>query len=148
MPNITKWITLLPALACAAAVTAAADDFDIEPGMWQMTSEMQVTGAPPQIAAMMQRPISTKKECIKERRIDFHTDEMGEECNFTSTRHSASKLSWDIQCKHGGATSSGHGESHFAGDTVSGWFEINMRGGPTGPIKMKHIHNGKRLGDC
>jgi hypothetical protein len=148
MPTMKTWIALLPSLACAAAAAAAADDFDIEPGMWEMTAEMQLTGAPPQMAAMMRRPASTKRECIKERRIDFHTEEMGAGCSFTSTRHNASKLSWDIQCSHAGQTSSGHGESHFAGDTLSGWFEINMQGGATGHIKMKHIHKGRRVGDC
>ena len=148
MPTIKKWIVLLPTMTGAAAVATAADGFDIEPGMWEMTSEMQVTGAPPQVAAMMQRPASTKKECIEERRIDFNTEEMGAGCSFTSTRHSASKLSWDIQCTHAGQSTTGHGESHFAGDTLSGWFEINMQGGPTVPIKIKHTHKGKRLGDC
>ena len=147
MTTSKKWIALLPALACATAVATAADDFDIEPGMWEITSEMQLTGAPPQMAAMMQRPAATRKECIEPRSIDFGNDEMAAGCSFTSTRHSASRLSWDIQCTHGEGTSSGHGESHFAGNTVSGWFEINMQG-PTGPMKMKHIHKGKRVGDC
>jgi hypothetical protein len=72
---------------------------------------------------------------------------MTEGCSYKATRHSANKMSWDIECKVQGANSTGHGEVNFNGNSATGWFEMNMQG-PMGPMKIRNDFEGKRTGPC
>lgn len=141
------------ALALVLAMTVSslsvqAEEYNINPGMWVTTSEMKVSGVPPEMAAMMQPPPKKERECIKDRKIDFKPEDMGEECDFKPTRHSASKVSWEMHCTGKDGSATGRGEMNFNGDTTSGWFEMNMQGGPMGPMKMRNTFQGKRIGPC
>lgn len=127
--------------------TIKAEEYNVNPGMWETTYKMEVSGVPPQIAAMMQKGPKVERECIKDNNIDFSPDDMTKECSFKTTRHSASKVSWDIQCQGQNGSSTGHGEVNFNGNTIKGWFEMNMQG-PTGPMKIRNDFEGKRTGPC
>lgn len=142
---ITVALTLL---VTGFTVTAQAEEYNVNPGMWETTYKTEVSGVPPEMAAMMQQPPKLERECVKDKNIDFSPDDMAKECTFKSTRHSANKVSWDIQCKGEGGNSTGHGEVNFNGNTTSGWFEMNVQGGPTGPMKIRHVFKGKRTGPC
>lgn len=128
--------------------TVNAEEYNVNPGMWETTYTVEVSGVPPEMAAMMQQPPKVERECLKDNNIDFSPDDMAKECSFKATRHSASKVTWDIQCKGEGGNSTGHGEVNFKGNTASGWFEMNMQGGPMGPMKIRNVFEGKRTGPC
>lgn len=127
--------------------TIRAEEYNVNPGMWETTYKMEVSGVPPQMAAMMQEEPKVERECVKDNNIDFSPDDMSKECNFKTTRHSASKVSWDIQCQGQNGNSTGHGEVNFSGDSAVGWFEMNMQG-PTGPMKIRNDFQAKRTGPC
>ena len=126
---------------------AQAEEYNVNPGMWETTYKMEVSGVPPQMAAMMQQQPKTERECVKDKNIDFSPDDMAKECNFKSTRHSASKVSWEIQCQGQNGNSTGHGEVNFNGNSATGWFEMNMQS-PMGPMKIRNDFEGKRTGPC
>jgi hypothetical protein len=128
--------------------TANAEEYNVNPGMWETTYKMEVSGVPPQMAAMMQQEPKVERECVTGKDIDFSPDDMAKECTFKSTRHSANKVSWDIKCSGEGGNSTGKGEVNFNGNTTSGWFEMNMQGGPMGPMKIRNVFEGKRTGPC
>ena len=118
-------ITSVIGIAITGFVTIAqAEEYNVNPGMWETTYKMEVSG-----------------------NIDFSPDDMAKECNFKSTRHSASKVSWDIQCQGQNGNSTGHGEVNFNGDSARGWFEMNMQS-PMGPMKIRNDFEGKRTGPC
>src|SRR5210317_1789335 len=122
-----------------------AEEYNINPGMWETTTKMEITGMPPEMAAMMQKAPKIEKECVKDKNYDFNPGDDAKGCDIKINRQSSKKLSWDIKCSAEGGNGSGRGEAEFKGNTMFGWFEMNMQG-PTGPMKMRHTFEGKRLG--
>jgi len=140
------------ALAFAFAITGlntafAAEAYNVNPGMWETRYKIKVSGVPPEMAAMMQQQPKMERECVEAKIIDFTPGDMTEDCSYKATRHSANKMSWDIQCKGQGGDSTGHGEVNFNGNSATGWFEMNMQG-PMGPMKIRNDFEGKRTGPC
>jgi hypothetical protein len=140
------------ALAFTFAITGlntafAAEAYNVNPGMWETSYKVKVSGVPPEMAAMMQQQPKMERECVEAKIIDFTPGDMTEDCSYKATRHSANKMSWDIQCKGQGGDSTGHGEVNFNGNTATGWFEMNMQG-PMGPMKIRNDFEGKRTGPC
>ena len=129
------------------AAAAAAEAYNVNPGMWETTYKVEVSGVPAEMAAMMQQQPKMERECVEAKIIDFTPGDMTEDCSYKATRHSANKMSWDIQCKGQGGDSTGHGEVNFNGNTATGWFEMNMQG-PMGPMKIRNDFEGKRTGPC
>ena len=125
----------------------AAEAYNVNPGMWETSYKVKVSGVPPEMAAMMQQQPKMERECVEAKIIDFTPGDMTEDCSYKATRHSANKMSWDIQCKGQGGESTGHGEVNFNGNTATGWFEMNMQG-PMGPMKIRNDFEGKRTGPC
>jgi len=154
MHFITDWnvcrVTIVTVVLTISAVfnNAHADEYNINPGMWETTSKMEVSGMPPEMAAMMQKPPRVEKECIKNRNYDFKPGKDTKGCSFQTKRQSSKKLTWEISCNGEAGNASGSGEANFNGDTVSGWFEMNMPGGPAGPVKLRHTYESKRIGSC
>lgn len=130
------------------ASMAYAEEYNINPGMWETTSKLEISGMPPEMAAMMQQPPKVQKQCIKDKNHEFNPGDSVKGCTFNTERQSSKKLTWDIKCGEEGGNASGQGEVNFNGNTVSGWFEMNMPQGPNGPIKMNHSFKGKRVGSC
>ena len=141
-------ITLVLIFAMTGLTTAAAAEaYNVNPGMWVTTYKTKVSGVPPEMAAMMQQQPKAERECVAAKIIDFTPGDMTEGCSYKTTRHSANKMSWDIECKGQGADSTGHGQVNFNGNTATGWFEMNMQG-PMGPMKIRNDFEGKRTGPC
>lgn len=142
---ITVGLTISVILLSTAA---QAEEYNVNPGMWETTYKMEMSGVPPEMAAMMQEQPKLERECVKDKDIDFSPDDMSKDCSFKSTRHSANKVTWNIQCKGQNGNSTGQGEVNFNGNSASGWFEMNVQGGPTGPMKIRNVFSGKRTGPC
>ena len=124
-----------------------AEEYNVNPGMWETTSKMKVTGMPPEMAAMMQKPQTVEKECVKDNSYDFNPGEGEKGCSIKKNRQSSKHLSWEMVCNTEGGGAKGKGEANFNGDSVSGWFEMDMQG-PAGPMKIRHDFNAKRTGSC
>lgn len=146
--NKALLLTAVTIVFMIASVSVYAEGYDINPGMWETTQETTISGVPPQMAAMMQKPPKVNRECVKDNKYDFSPKDKPKECSLNSTRHSDKKVSWDIKCSGKGGDSVGHGEVNFNGNTMSGWFEVNVQEGPTGPMKMREVFKGKRVGSC
>jgi len=145
---LKRIITIVITFVITVFATAiAAEAYNVNPGMWETTYKVKVSGVPAEMAAMMQQQPEMERECVEARIIDFTPGDMAEGCSYKSTRHSANKMSWDIECKAQGVNSTGHGEVNFNGNSATGWFEMNMQG-PMGPMKIRNDFEGKRTGPC
>jgi hypothetical protein len=141
-------ITLVLTFATTGLIPAVGEEaYNVNPGMWETSYKVKVTGVPAEMAAMMQQQPKAERECVEAKIIDFTPGDMTEGCSYKATRHSANKMSWDIECKVQGANSTGHGEVNFNGNSATGWFEMNMQG-PMGPMKIRNDFEGKRTGPC
>lgn len=135
-------------LLFAAAMTAHAGEYNVQPGLWEMTYNMKVSGVPEEMASMMQKGPKVRRECVTRENMDFKPQDMGGGCTYTTTSESADRVVWDIQCKMEQGSSTGHGEVNFNGTTTDGWFELNVEAGPMGEMKMRNTFKGKRVGAC
>lgn len=128
-----------------ASTQIYAGEYDFKPGLWETTTTMEVKGVPAEMAAMMKIPPQTEQECIKENDLMFVSDD---ECKYEKKRVSDKKLLLDITCTTPEGVIKGTGEINFNGKTSSGWFEMDIPQGPSGPMKMKSIFKAKYLGAC
>lgn len=128
-----------------ASAQIYAGDYNFKPGLWETTTTSEVKGVPAQMAAMMKIPPETEQECFKENDLMFESDD---ECKYDKKRISAEKLLVNITCTTTEGVIKGTGEVNFNGKKSSGWFEMDVPRGPSGPMKMKSIFNAKYLGAC
>ena len=128
-----------------ASTLTYAGDYDFEPGMWESTTTVEITGVPPEMAAMMQVPPQTRQDCVKENDLVFPSDT---NCKYEKQRVSARKLLVNITCTTPHGVSKGNGEANFNRKTASGWFEMEMPQGPAGTMKMKSIFHARYVGAC
>lgn len=129
-------------------LAAQAQDYNVEPGLWEMTYRTRVEGVPDEMASTMQKGPKVKRECVTRDNMDFKPQNMGGGCKYTTISQSASRVAWDIRCQAKQQNSTGRGEINFNGTTLNGWFELNMQGGPMGNMQMRNSFTGERVDDC
>jgi hypothetical protein len=138
--------TIVAAIVLGLASTqVCAENYNFKPGLWETTTTMEVKGVPAEMEAMMKMPSQTEQECIKENELIFISDD---KCKYEKKRVSAKKLLVNITCTTPEGVIKGTGEVNFNGKTSSGWFEMDVPQGPSGPMKMKSIFNAKYIGAC
>jgi len=126
-------------LVLLPAAIPAADG--IQPGMWEITSAMEVPGMP------MSMPPTTVKHCytkedVKDEKKMISRDE---NCTVTDFKRTGSKVVWKMKCtgKNAGTFT---GESVFSGDSYTTAMKMESEGGNGRTMNMKV--NGKRTGNC
>jgi len=136
------------ATAILLALTSAqvfAEDYNFKPGIWETITTSEVKGVPAEMAEMMRVPTETEQECIKENDLIFESDD---ECEYDKKRVSAKQLLVNITCTTAEGVTRGAGEVHFNGKTFSGWYEMDIPEGPSGPMKIRSSFNSKYIGAC
>jgi len=130
------------AVAVLVLVPAAAPAADgIRPGMWEITSAMEVPGMP------MSMPPTTVKQCYTKDDVKDEKKMIGRDknCTVTDLKHSGNKVVWKMKCtgKNAGTFS---GESVFSGDSYTSSMKMESEGGKGRTMNMKV--KGKRVGNC
>lgn len=146
--SLKKSFVALGMLLAVFGQSVHGQEYNIQPGMWEMTYKMEISGMPESMASMMQKAPQVKRECVTEENMDFKPEDLGGGCTYNTTSQSASKVVWDIQCEMEHGSSTGHGEVNFHGTTTDGWFEMDVKAGPMGTMKMRNTFQGKRVGSC
>lgn len=126
-------VVLLPAAILAAD--------GIRPGMWEITSAMEVPGMP------MGMPPTTVKQCYTKEDVKDEKKMISKDknCTVTDFKHSGNKVVWKMKCtgKNAGTFS---GESVFSGDSYTSAMKMESQGGKGRTMNMKV--KGKRVGNC
>ena len=125
------------------APAARADGIPVEPGLWEMSSIVNMP--------MMPKPrVTTTTECMKESEISM--DDMGGEdmdlnCQFEMAQVDGNTMKWSVDCPVEGGTSHGEWEATSSGDSVTGegLVTISFQGQA---MEMTMSWEGKRIGDC
>ena len=128
-----------------ASTPIYAGDYNFKPGLWETTTTMEVKGAPPEMAAMMNMKPQTEQHCVKESDLMFESDD---ECQYERKRASSKKMLLTITCTTPQGVTKGTGEVTFNGKTSTGWFEMDVPQGASSSMKMRTIFNAKYLGAC
>jgi len=126
-------------LVLLPAAVPAADG--IRPGMWEITSAMEVPGMP------MSMPPTTVKQCYTKEDVKDEKKMISRDknCTMTDFKHAGNKVVWKMKCtgKNAGTFS---GETVFSGDSYESAMKMDSEGGKGRTMNMKV--KGKRVGNC
>jgi hypothetical protein len=121
-----------------AAVFAAEG---IRPGMWEITTTMDMPGMP------MKMPPTTIRHCytaeeVKDQKKVISSDK---DCTVTDVKSSGNKVTWKMKCT-GQNPGTFSGETVFSGDSYVSTMKMESQGGAGTSVNMKV--QGKRVGNC
>lgn len=139
-----KRVSLMAAGLLLAGAVAGADGISIQPGLWEMTSTVQMP--------MMPEPrVTTETQCMDKEVISFddlQSDQMDPRCTFESAQVEDKTMKWSFVCPvENGGTSRGDWQATSYGDRVEGGGTVSMTmQGQTMELTMSWT--GKRVGPC
>jgi len=141
-----KWAAIA---LVAISAPAFASGLAIQPGLWQMTTKMTVTGGP---SAFMPHNVKYKI-CLKKQAIEHPWNSLhgssGKNggCTFSNIKAGSHGASWDMKCT-GSSTSEGHTTLYV--DSPVSMHEIQDMTMKSSDMTMKFHAEGKahRIGSC
>ena len=131
-------------LAMLLAVPSAwAEGIPMEPGLWEVTTTMQMPMLP-------QPRVTTVTECMEKSELsmdEFAGEGMDPNCTFDQNLVDGNTMKWSVDCPVEGGTSHGEWEARSGGDSVTGEGLITMsiQGQE---MEMNMSWTGKRIGPC
>jgi hypothetical protein len=132
-----------PGVLALISISAHADGIPVEPGLWKMTSTVNMPMLP-------QPRVTTVTECMEKSEITM--DEVGGEgmdpnCTFDMAQVDGNTMKWSVDCPVEGGTSHGEWQATSGGDTVTGEGSLTMSfQGQT--MEMTMTWEGQRIGAC
>jgi hypothetical protein len=113
---------------------------NINPGLWEFTTETQMQGA-----ANMQVPPETHTQCITPDDTVPMSQGASQECQITNVVTNGDTISWDIVCGGQGGQMEGSGEVTYHGNTMEGRMVMAIIGTN---MQITNTITGRRVGNC
>ena len=136
-----KHLLLAPLMLAILLMTIpAAAGPDINPGLWEFTTETQMQGG-----GNMQVPPETHTQCITRDDLVPMSQNASQECQTTNVVTSGDTISWDIVCGGQGGQMEGSGEVTYHGDTMDGSMVMAISGTN---MQITNTITGRRVGNC
>lgn len=127
---------LITAISCSISM-AAAQEVNMNPGLWEWTAEMNIPNMPQKMPPTVNRKCLTKKDLVPA------TKKPGQECDIKDLKTTNDSVSWAMTCKSPQGPVASTGQMFYNGDTAHGKVKVNAQG-----ILMSSKMSGKRLGPC
>lgn len=127
-------------LVCGLAACSGGGP-DLEDGMWEVTTEVNMPGLAMKIPAIVYRHCLTKDDIIpKQGPADQET------CTYSTPKTKGNTVSWSMECKSPGGKTTHQGEITYRGTSFDGSIIMSM----TGVVDMSGTNRitGRRIGDC
>ena len=131
---------LLLGVACAAAAQPAIKD-----GLWEVTTTMDMSGAPAGRPPQTMQHCVTPQEAKDPANIGRNMDKSGQ-CQMVDHKVSGNTATWKLVCKGEGAMT-GTGTATYAGTTYTMTSTTTMTQG-TQTMTMQVNQTGKYIGPC
>ncbi len=125
------------AAICCLASTTSADDVNMNPGLWEWTTQINMPNSGMKIPPTVSRKCLTKEDLVPA------TKKPGQECDIKDLKTSSGQVSWAMTCKSPQGPVASTGKMFYQGDTAHGEIKVNTQG-----MLMTSKMQGKRLGDC
>jgi hypothetical protein len=122
---------LQPSMATSAEI--------IKPGLWEITTTMEMPGMP------FQSPPQTMRHCVTQQEAKDIEKSLptSKDCKIIDLRSSANKINWKVEC-NGEMAGKGEGEVEYKGDSsYEGKTMIQTQG-----MTFNMKHKGKLAGEC
>ena len=134
--------TFVIAGVVAAALPACSDSPSLRPGMYTVTSELEMAGG-------MKMPGMQQDRCITAADLkDFSKSMMSKEmegCKVSDYKADGNKVTFNAQCDQGGVASTISAETTFATDSYNSLIKVKS---PAMGGEMTMKATAKRTGDC
>ena len=118
---------------------------DMQPGMWEITTKMEMAG----MEGMPAMPPNTVRQCIRPAEVQSGSATVPKgdpQCEVKDYRMQGKTASWRMECK-GANAMSGSGTITYGGASYSGRTQFTMHEQGQA-MTMNQIFSGKRIGDC
>ena len=144
---MTRSAVACVALSCAAlcALGARAASPDMQPGMWEITTRMEMPGMPVAVPPQLVRHCYTKKD-LEDGKNAVPSNKQDPNCRIKDYALKGNTATWSMECT-GENAMSGTGTMTFAASSYSGSMKTRIKqGGQT--MDMMQSWTGRRVGDC
>ncbi|MBU0681047.1 MAG: DUF3617 domain-containing protein [Proteobacteria bacterium] len=127
-------------LACGL-VGCSGGGPDLEEGMWEITTEVDMPGMPMKIPAMVYRQCLTKEDVVPKQGPANQ-----EICTYSSPKTRGNRVSWSVECQSPGGKTTSEGEITYRGKSFDGTLTMSM----SGVIEMSGTNkmSGRWIGEC
>jgi hypothetical protein len=130
--------TLVTAICCCSPVMAAdITEVNMNPGLWEWTTEMNIPNMPKNI------PPTVNKRCLTKEDLVPAGKKAGQECDIKDLKTSKESVSWSMTCTSPQGPVASTGKMFYEGDSAHGEVKVNAQG-----MAMSSKMSGKRLGPC
>jgi len=126
-------------LFAAVSISFAGSVPNMQEGMWEITSKMEMTGMP------MEMPPVTHTQCLTKEDLVPQSSQPGQECEITHTKVTGNTVTWIMQCKGQGGEMIGTGTITYSGNSFKGTIKMTMA---QSNMEMTCHISGHRIGDC
>jgi hypothetical protein len=135
-----RFIPILVAAAIAPSAHAQAPN--MQPGLWEVTFRIEMSGRPAQVDTTRQ---CLTAEQVKQAASANPTTPQGD-CTVSDYKATADGASWKFDCK-GDNPMSGSGSIAWQGASYSGATRVEMRESGR-PVVVNQTYSGVRVGEC
>ena len=132
-----KIILMNMVIAVSLCVGTAWAGPQMNPGNWEITTNTEMTGMPPQSI--------THTQCITTDDLVPVSNDANQECRVTDVQMNGNTVTWKITCGGDQNGMDGTGQVVYAGDSMQGAMTFTIR--PYGS-QMKNTISGRRIGNC
>ena len=136
---------VLAVTAALFSVSALAAEHRLQPGQYEMKTEMKMEGVEHAIPPTTRTHCYSADDVKDDKKLAQGGEERSKDCEMTDMKTAGSRMTWSMTCKSG---TKGTGEMTYAGDGYDMTLNLETAGGPHGPMKMKVHTTARRTGDC
>jgi hypothetical protein len=137
-PFVALIIVVIAAVLSAVSISFAGSGPNMQEGLWEITTKMEMPGMP------MSMPSMTHTQCItNENMVPRGSSQQAEECKITETKVEGDTVTWTMKCDSPEGNIKAIGKITYSGDTFKGTIKMTMQGMET----IQHL-SGHRIGNC
>lgn len=134
--------TLALLMLCSAACQADKPKIDIQEGLWEITTIIEMPGMPIQMAPMKTTQCISQEDLIPQTQ---QPDQPDQQCDIANMTTSGNTITYDMTCSSQGNTMTAHSSLTYAQDQMQGTMTATME---PSHMSMTYTLSGKRIGDC
>ena len=136
---LKKLFAVSAILLAVISISFASSGPNMQEGMWEITSKMEMPGMP------MEMPPTKHTQCLTNKDLAPQSSQPGQECKITQTKVVGNTVTWTVLCKGQEGNMKGTGKITYSGNSFKGTIKMSMIG--ENMEMICHI-SGRRIGDC
>ncbi len=121
--------------------TFAFAGVNMQEGLWEISSQVEMSGMP------MQMPVRKHTQCITKKNIVPEEPKKEQECKLTDKRISGDTVTWVVKCR-GKESMEMTGKITYYGDSFNGVIKVTSSDSRMGTVKIINHLRGRRIGAC